>query len=233
VEKAFILRTMTRISEEKRMTIETSKNLGGVGAILMFIGVLPWIAPYGWLIALVGLILAMTGFKGLADYYQDAGVFNNALYGLIAGIVGGVVALGTIILIVLTSLTDFLYTVFPNWNGDWSALSGLTPDTSNLSLSAIVPFITGLFAALLVIWIFAIIGFYFVRRSLTSLSAKSGVGLFSTAGLLMLIGAVLIIAVGIGLLLIWIAMLILAIAFFQLKPQQTQPAIPTQTATQI
>lgn len=214
------------------MTIETSKILGGVGALLMFVGIIPVINSYG-VIELVGLILVMVALYNLASYYTERGIFNNALYGLIAGIVGGVIAVGVVILSVLTSLSDFLYTVYPNWNGDWSALSGLTPDTSNLSLDAIVPFLTGLFAALLILWIFAIIGFYFVRRSLTSLSAKSSVGLFSTAGLLMLIGAVLIIAVGIGLLLIWIAMLILAIAFFQLKPQQTQPAIPTQTATQI
>ena len=214
------------------MTIETSKTLGGVGAILMFVGIIPVINSYG-VIELIGLILVIVALYNLASYYTERGIFNNALYGLIAGIVGGVIAVGVVILSVLTSLSDFLYTVYPNWNGDWSALSGLTPDTSNLSLDAIVPFLTGLFAALLILWIFAIIGFYFVRRSLTSLSAKSSVGLFSTAGLLMLIGAVLIIAVGIGLLLIWIAMLILAIAFFQLKPQQTQPAIPTQTATQI
>ena len=214
------------------MTIETSKILGGVGALLMFVGIIPVISSYG-VIELIGLILVIVALYNLASYYTERGIFNNALYGLIAGIVGGVIAVGVVILSVLTSLSDFLYTVYPNWNGDWSALSGLTPDTSNLSLDAIVPFLTGLFAALLILWIFAIIGFYFVRRSLTSLSAKSSVGLFSTAGLLMLIGAVLIIAVGIGLLLIWIAMLILAIAFFQLKPQQTQPAIPTQTATQI
>jgi len=214
------------------MTIETSRTLGGVGAILMFVGIIPVINSYG-VIELIGLILVMVALYNLASYYTERGIFNNAFYGLIAGIVGGVVAVGTVVLAVLTSLTDFLYTIYPSWNGDWSALSGLTPDTSNLSLDAIVPFLTGLFAALLILWIFAIIGFYFVRRSLTSLSAKSSVGLFSTAGLLMLIGAVLIIAVGIGLLLIWIAMLILAIAFFQLKPQQTQPAIPTQTATQV
>ena len=214
------------------MTIETSKILGGVGALLMFVGIIPVISSYG-VIELIGLILVMVALYNLASYYTERGIFNNALYGLIAGIVGGVIAVGVVILSVLTSLSDFLYTIYPNWNGDWSALSGLTPDTSNLSLDAIVPFLTGLFAALLILWIFAIIGFYFVRRSLTSLSAKSSVGLFSTAGLLMLIGAVLIIAVGIGLLLIWIAMLILAIAFFQLKPQQTQPAIPTQTATQV
>ena len=231
-EKSFYPQdTETFALRKKKMTIETSKTLGGVGALLMFVGIIPVISSYG-VIELVGLILVMVALYNLASYYTERGIFNNAFYGLIAGIVGGVIAVGVVILSVLTSLSDFLYTVYPNWNGDWSALSGLTPDTSNLSLDAIVPFLTGLFAALLILWIFAIIGFYFVRRSLTSLSAKSSVGLFSTAGLLMLIGAVLIIAVGIGLLLIWIAMLILAIAFFQLKPQQTQPAIPTQTTTQ-
>jgi len=206
------------------MAIETSKNLGGVGAILLFIGCIPWTWPYGCVLALVGLILALIGFKGVADYYKESGIFNNTLYGLIAGIVGCVIAVAAVILTVLTSLTDFLYTVYPDWNGDWAALSGLTPDTSNLSLDAIVPFLTGFFVALIILWVFAIISFYFVRRSLISLSAKSGVGLFSTTGLLMLIGAVLIIALGVGLLLIWIAMLILAIAFFQIRPQQAQPA---------
>jgi uncharacterized membrane protein len=213
------------------MTIETSKTLGGVGAILMFVGIIPVINSYG-VIELIGLILVMVALYNLASYYTERGIFNNAFYGLIAGIVGGVVAVGTVVLAVLTSLTDFLYTIYPSWNGDWSALSGLTPDTSNLSLDAIVPFLTGLFAALLILWIFAIIGFYFVRRSLTSLSAKSGVGLFSTAGLLMLIGAVLIIAIGIGLLLIWISMLLLAIAFFQIRPQQAQAATPAAAPTQ-
>jgi len=213
------------------MTIETSRTLGGVGAILMFVGIIPVINSYG-VIELIGLILVMVALYNLASYYTERGIFNNAFYGLIAGIVGGVVAVGTVVLAVLTSLTDFLYTIYPSWNGDWSALSGLTPDTSNLSLDAIVPFLTGLFAALLILWIFAIIGFYFVRRSLTSLSAKSGVGLFSTAGLLMLIGAVLIIAIGIGLLLIWISMLLLAIAFFQIRPQQAQAATPAAAPTQ-
>jgi uncharacterized membrane protein len=204
------------------MSLETNKTLGGVGAILMFIGIIPVINTYG-VIELVGLILVMVALYNLAGYYTERGIFNNALYGLIAGIVGGVVAVGAVIITVLSSLTDFLYTIYPSWNGDWSALSGLTPDTTNLTLDAIMPFLTGLFVALIVLWVFGIISFFFVRRSLISLSAKSSVGLFSTAGLLMLIGAVLIIAIGIGLLLIWIALLILAIAFFQLRPQQTAP----------
>ncbi len=121
------------------MTIETSKTLGGVGALLMFIGIIPVINSYG-VIELVGLILVMVALYNLASYYTERGIFNNALYGLIAGIVGGVIAVGVVILSVLTSLTDFLYTIYPSWNGDWSALSGLTPDTSNLSLDAIGAF---------------------------------------------------------------------------------------------
>ena len=206
------------------MTVETSKTLGGIGAILMFIGT-PAVflgTAFGF-IALIGLILVMVAFYNLGSYYAESGIFNNALYGVIAGIVGWVIAVGAVIVAVLTSLTDFIYTLYPSWNGDWAALSGLTPDPTNFSLEAIGPFLAGLVVVLIILWVFAIISFYFVRRSLTSLSAKSGVGLFSTAGLLMLIGAVLIIAIGIGLLLIWIGLLILTIAFFQMRPQQTAP----------
>ena len=209
------------------MTIETNKALGGVGAILMFIGIIPVISSYA-IIELIGLILVMVALYNLASYYTERGIFNNALYGLIAGIVGGVIAAVVVFVAVITSLTDFLYQIFPTWNGDWTALSGLTPDVSNLNPTDILPFVGGILAALAILWIFAIIAAFFVRRSLVSLSAKSGVGLFSTAGLLLLIGSVLIIALGLGLILIWISALLLAIAFFQIKPQQsTSAAAPT------
>ena len=214
-------------SEEKKMTIETNKALGGVGAILMFIGIIPVISSYA-IIELIGLILVMVALYNLASYYTERGIFNNALYGLIAGIVGGVIAAVVVFVAVITSLTDFLYQIFPTWNGDWTALSGLTPDVSNLNPTDILPFVGGILAALAILWIFAIIAAFFVRRSLVSLSAKSGVGLFSTAGLLLLIGSVLIIAFGLGLILVWISALLLAIAFFQIKPQQsTSAAAPT------
>ncbi|MBN1245190.1 DUF996 domain-containing protein, partial [Candidatus Bathyarchaeota archaeon] len=71
------------------MNFETSKNLGGVGAILMFIGVLPLFA-YSGVISLVGLILTLIAVKGLADYYSEAGIFNNALYAVITAIAGGI-----------------------------------------------------------------------------------------------------------------------------------------------
>ena len=64
-----------------------------------------------------------------------------------------------------------------------------------------------------------------MRRSLKQLSDRTNVGLFSTTGLILLIGAVLII-IGFGILLIWIASLILAIAFFTMKPHEASPPPP-------
>ncbi|MEJ2281197.1 MAG: DUF996 domain-containing protein [Candidatus Bathyarchaeota archaeon] len=202
------------------MSIETSKILGLIGALLMFIGIIPYINFYG-ILEIVGLILVMIALYNLGSYYKDGTIFNNALYALIAGIVGAVISVLVVVVTVLTSLTDFLQTIFPDWNGDWTALSGLTPNPSNISIDSIIPFIAGIFTVLAILWIFSIISAFFVRRSFGALSEKSGVGLFSTAGLIILIGAVLIVIFGIGLLLIWISALLLAIAFYQINPQQT------------
>ena len=210
------------------MSIENNRILGGVGALLMFIGILPYINYFG-VIELVGLVLVMVALYNLASHYKEGGIFNNALYGLIIGIVGGVISIAVVAIVVLSSLTDFLYTIFPDWNGDWTALSGLTPNMSNLTLDSIMPFLTGIIAMIVILWVFAIIAAFFIKRSLGTLAAKSGVGLFSTTGLLLLIGAVLIILFGIGLILIWISALLLAIAFFKIKPQQTQPATSATT----
>ena len=212
------------------MSIETSKLLGGIGAILMFIGIIPYVNYFG-ILELVGLILVMVALYNFGSHYKESGIFNNALYGLIIGIVGGVISAVVIAVAVLSSLTDFLYTIFPDWNGDWTTLSSLTPNLSNITLSSIMPFITGAIAAFVILWILSIIAAYFIRRSLGTLSAKSGIGLFSTAGLLMLIGAVLIIAFGLGLILIWISALLLAIAFFRIRTQETQPTTSAAAPT--
>ncbi len=205
------------------MTLESSKNIGGIGAILMFIGVLPYINYYS-IVELIGAILILVALHGFARFYKDSRIFNNALYGIITGIVGVVLAVAIGIALILPNIKDFLWQVFPSWNGDWStlpSLSGMTPNTSNISFGDIIPFITAAILVIAILWIFGIIGTFFVRRSLVQLSARTNVGLFSTAGLMMLIGAVLTIVFGVGLLVMWIGVLILAFAFFRIRPQET------------
>ena len=214
------------------MTLESSKNLGGVGALLMFIGIFPYISYFG-IVELIGAILVLVALHGFGSYYKEGGIFNNALYGIGAGIVGVVAAIAIGIAVVLPNITDFLTKIYPSWNGDWStisSLSGMTPNTSNIAIGDIIPFISAAIVVFVILWLFAIIAAFFVRRSLKQVSAKTNFGLFSTAGLLLLIGAVLIIFFGLGLLLIWIAALILAIAFFGVHPQPTQPTTTTETS---
>jgi uncharacterized membrane protein len=211
---------------------DTSKNLGGVGALLIFVSV--FIGPIastfgGVIIALIGFIIMLIGVKGLADYYKEAGIFNNILYGTIAGIVGVVVAIAVGISVLLTSLSVFLYKIFPGWNGDWTTLPNLTPSTANLTFSDIIPFFVGALSIIVILFASTIIVALLYRRSLSSLRNKSGIGLFGTAGILLLIGAILTIII-IGYLLVWIAILLLAVAFFQLRPQPVQPMPAAQTA---
>ena len=209
------------------MTFESSKTLGIVGAVLLLIGTIPFAAYIG-IIAFVGFILLLVALHGLANYYKETGIFNNALYGFIAGIVGVVATVAAALYVIFDTsiLTNFLYKIYPSWNGKWSSLAGLTANTSNITVSDVTPVLGAMFAVLAILWIFHIISAFFNRRSLKMLSTKSSAGLFSTAGLLLLIGAILAIAFGIGLILMWIAILLIAIAFFQMKPQPEQPAAP-------
>ena len=229
-EKAFILKDGTE-TWGKKMTFESSKTLGGIGALLMFIGVFPYINYLG-IIPLIGAILVLVALHGFADIYKESGIFDNALYGIIAGIVGVVLSVVIGIAVILPNIKDFLLKLFPSWNGDWStlpSLSGMTPNTSNIGFGDVIPFITAAILVIATFWVFAIIATFFYRRSLQQLSARTNVGLFSTTGWLLLIGAVLVIVFGLGLLFLWIAMLILAIAFFTMKPQATQPTMVTAT----
>jgi uncharacterized membrane protein len=209
------------------MNLDTSKILGGIGAIIMFIGVIPYVNYFG-VIELVGAILVLAALYGLGTYYRDGGIFKNAIYGLVTGIIGIVIAVAIAFTVILANITDLLYQIFPGWNGDWTTLQGLTPDPNAFvggDISALFPFVIGAIAVLVIVWLSAIISSFFFRRSFKQVTTKSTIGLFGTAGLLLLIGAFLTIIV-IGFILMWIAALILAIAFFQLKPGQLETIPP-------
>ncbi|MCW4024022.1 MAG: DUF996 domain-containing protein [Candidatus Bathyarchaeota archaeon] len=200
------------------MNFETTKNLGGVGALLMFIGVLIPFVPYvGNIISILGLVILLFALYGFAGIYKERSIFNNSIYGVIAGVVGVMVSVVVGFVAIRGPLVEFLQKMFPGWNGtDWAALSGMTPDTANINPSDVIPLLGSLLVAFLIAWVFIIIVAFLFRKSLKTMSVKSGVGLFGTAGLILLIGAVLAI-IFVGFLLMWIAVLLVAIAFFMMK----------------
>jgi uncharacterized membrane protein len=211
------------------MTLESSKTLGGIGAILMFIGIFPYINYFG-IIEIIGAILILFALHDIANIYRERGIFSNAIYGIAVAVVGSVITGILALAVVLSNLKDLVTQIYPGWNGDWATLQGMTPSTTNIDPSAIFPLIGGLLVVLVIVWVVAIIAAFFIWRSLKQVSNKSNVGLFGTAGILLLVGAIIPL---LGLILIWIAALLLAIAFFTLKTHEqpiatvTSPPPPT------
>jgi uncharacterized membrane protein len=145
-------------------------------------------------------------------------------------IVGVVVAAATLVITALTTLSSIGINL-DNVN-DWTSFGSELANrfTNFQDFNVIWTLLEGIVVTLVILFVFAIIAVVFFRRSLNQLSSKTGVGLFGTAGLLMLIGAVLTI-VGIGLLLIWIGWILVTVAFFQIKVQPTQAAPPAPPST--
>ncbi len=207
------------------MTLESSKNLGGIGAILLIVASLAFfVQPLFSFIGIVGVILILIALHGLAEVYQDRGIFNNALIAFIAVIVGVAVTVVGLYYLFFASayITDLVKVIYPGFNGDWTNLPNLTPNT-NANPNDLVPFIGPILSVLAGTWVFSIVASFFIWRSLKSVAVKSTVGMFATSGILMLVGSILLIAFGLGIILMGIAVLLLAIAFFQLKPRD-EPA---------
>jgi len=198
------------------MTLESGKTLGGIGALLVVIGFLGFFASgYIAILALVGMIITLIALKGMADHYNEAGIFNNALYGVITLIIGVVAFIATLVVVILMALS--------NIDIDWTDPAAIQAYFMNFS--NIGNIIGAAIGALVVLFVFTIVSAIFFRKSLTSLSTKSGENIFATAGLLWLIGAVLTMVL-VGFILIGIAWILIAVGFFSIKPTAPSPPPP-------
>ena len=192
------------------MSLDSDKTLGGVGALLIAIGM---IVPF---LGLIGIILVIIAMKHLAEYYKDNSIYRDALYGLIFGIVA-ILAFGIFVfsLFFVTSVSSVTTT----------ATSMMAQAAAPFTIPAALGSIGVIVLALFVVFIFFILEAIFFRRAFDALGARSGEGNFRTAGLLLLIGAVLTIVL-IGILLIFVGWILAAVGYFSIK---TQPA-PGQAA---
>ena len=171
--------------------VESSKTLAGVGSILL-------IFPF---ISIVGIILILIGMKGLSEYYKEPSIYQNAIWGVIFGIIA----------LIAIAVAVPLFFIF-------GAFSVFT-----LGLSLI-----GLFGLAVVVFIFYLIAAMYFRRAFDTLAQRSGEHTFETAGLLLFIGAILTIVFFIGLIIIFVAWILATIAFFSIKlqPQQQYASQP-------
>ena len=151
------------------------------------------------LLSLIGLILFFISMHQLSHYYNEPGIFKNIVYYLVTIIVGVAVVFGITLAII--------FSVAASVSSNPSAVGVFGIGLIGIILGAIA---LGLISAL------------FFKRAFNKLAEKSGVQSFDTAGLLILLGAIIPIVS-------WIGWIFAALGFNSLKskPTETTPLYST------
>ena len=177
------------------MAVESNRMMGGVGASLLVVSAVgpllvfprlfdlyspdagaltPFTSILG-LAGLAGLILFLIAMRGFSGDYGDAGIFNNALYGVLASIVTGVLIGSLVVAVVFMNISS----IIPSFNP--------VPEPTDIFqsiLGFIVPFMP----------VFSLAGLVqavFTMRAFNLLAVKSEVRGFRTAGWALIAGSVL------------------------------------------
>jgi uncharacterized membrane protein len=198
------------------MSMENSKVMGEVGALLMLVS--PLAGAYTAILGLVGFVLLIVALDGLADHYRERGIFKNALNGGLVLIAGAAIA-AVVMVAAGIGMLSVLGIPVSSWADPaaWQAVDweGFT------EWAAMAPFIGVMVGALVVLFALSVYAAALIRRSLNALAHRSGVAMFATSGTLLFVGAILTIVV-VGVVLLWISLLLLAVAFFKLSAEPAQ-----------
>jgi uncharacterized membrane protein len=197
-----------KVYPETSRSFESNKILGGVGSILTAIGSFIPFSPSMGIVYIIGIILVLISMKGLSEDLKDLAIFRNAFNGFIFGIIGAVVGIASFAVIIASIFSGFTFT---------------RPLYSAFGILLAI-------GALLVVFGLLVIASVFFKRAFEILESKSGEKLFRTGGLLLLVGAVLIIIFGLGFVLLFVAWILIGVAFFSMRAQtqtvSTQPPTP-------
>lgn len=175
------------------MSLDSIKILSGIGALLAAIGPLVPLMEMNAALYLAGLIAMLMGTYWLAELYNEERIFYNALYGFIFAVLG-----------VIITMSFYAY-----------ALSGIT---WNVTQPRFFQFLNEISVIGWLIFVaFTIVASIFFKKAFTLLSYSSREEMFNTAGLILLIGAILMIFL-IGAILLPVAWIMAAASFLSIKP---------------
>lgn len=196
-------------------SLSNAKTLGGIGAILVLLFVVP---SAGAILGIAGFVMILVAVKYIADYFGERKILNDMMVAVILSVVG--IAVGSFV-IVPTVVGAFQNGYFGGTN------FAPAPD---VTAAQWITFGVAIGVGLLIAWAFFLASSVFIRRSYSTIGAKLNISMFGTAGLLFLIGAATSI-VGIGFLILLVAQIITAVAFFSIpETPQIKPVPPPSSA---
>lgn len=192
--------------------IGQAKILGGIGALLSLLVIVPTI---GFLLGIVGLVLIFIAVKYIADETKNHSIFQNYLMNFLFSII----AIAAVIVIMVMS---FGISGGMSWVSTLQEQNFTDPSTVWNSFATLI---SGCILALFVAWILLIISSLYLRKSYNSIAEHTKVDLFKTTGLVYFIGAITLIVV-IGIFIIIVAKILEIVSFFSLPenlPSKTEP----------
>ena len=180
--------------ENKTVDVSTAKILGGLGYVFILLLLMPYV---GWLLSLAGLVMAVIAINQISKALNTPDIFKNYIIALIVQILGVVIAV------------IFGFGIFVSVG----AFSGFKEEGFIAGLGV------GLVIFLLVSYILGIASNFLFYKVFSTLGNRINVSLFKIGGLLLFIGAILVIAFGFGIILYLIAYILIAIGFFSMPSQ--------------
>ena len=186
------IKTPSVITSKTTEELKNAKYLGGIGAILIFLGIIPVI---GWILNLTGIVPMFVAVKKIANITKTPQIFKD----YVKAVIFALVALPISLLVIAPSLEQG--TVF------YCIETGV-----GRMLSGGV-----IFAFLVFVGVLICYG-YFMRKSFTAIADKTGVSAFKIAGDISFISSILTIIL-IGLIGFFIEIIFRIIAFFSLPEE--------------
>jgi len=128
-----------------KVNISTQKLLGGIGALLILLGVVPRI---GTLLLIVGGVLLIVSIYQISNMLKKPAIFNKFIIGFVLGLIGWIIALffGLLSFLGVFGLAGLLHAYF--------------------AMAAIFGMGIGIFFAIILVYIFFIVGLLIFIKSL-------------------------------------------------------------------
>jgi uncharacterized membrane protein len=192
-------------------SLDNAKTLGGVGAILVLLTIVP---TAGWMLGIAGFVMILVAVNYISNDLKDKKIINNMITSVILSIAGVIVASLLVLSVILSAYSNnYFGTTYP-----YSPAAAVTT-------AQWITFGTEIAVGLLVGWILFLVSAIYLRRSYNAIGSNLNVHTFDTAGLLYLIGAATTV-IGVGFIILFVAEIVTAVAFFSIPERAAQIAQP-------
>ena len=183
----------------EKVDLRNAKLMGGIGAILPLVGSLFLKRVYGlsFILSITSIVLILMALNEISNKVENHEIFSNYFTGFILQIIGYIV-------LIIFAVVGGLALIFRFGMGFIGGLRSL-----------------GIPAALLLFafYVLIVVSFYYVKKSFDLIGESVSNQNFKTAGLLLFIGAILLIVFGIGALVMFVGEIFEIVGFFTLPDE--------------